>query len=76
MCAQTVGNQLLYSMWLSTSVSHMITMPIVYGLWKLLSSTNVRRLSQRVYAGGVERSVADSQSFARKLNREEVKLYG
>jgi len=22
MCAQTVGNQLLYSMWLSTSVSH------------------------------------------------------
>lgn len=54
----------------------MITMPIVYGLWKLLSSTNVWRLSQRVYAGGVERSVADSQSFARKLNREGVKLYG
>lgn len=54
----------------------MITMPIVYGLWKLLSSTNARWLSQRVYAGGVECSVADSQSFARKLNREGVKLYG
>jgi len=54
----------------------MITMPIVYGLWKLLSSTNVWRLSQHVYAGGVECSVADSQSFARKLNREGVKLYG